>query len=226
MACQLYLVAPDSLLKGETAPDDFIPLLQAILKNTEIACFLLPGKPGTDEQSVEMVTRLCSVVQDAGVAFLLEDAPEQVRRYEADGVHLGDAADFKTARAELGPNYIVGVDCGVSRHAALVSGDGDKAHVGADYVAFNNRKPLPEFSDPEVQAFEEDGPKGNELLQWWQTMMTVPCVAMDNSTLEDAIAQAESGADFIAVQSCVWSHSAGPEAALAELSAALQKLGD
>jgi thiamine-phosphate pyrophosphorylase len=44
--------------------------------------------------------------------------------------------------------------------------------------------------------------------------MEIPCVAIGGITTENAKPIIEAGADFIAVSSAVWKHSAGPAAAV------------
>lgn len=211
MPCQIYLIAPDH------AGDDFLPVLNAALDTIGCPCVLWPQKP---QDTPQELSRICAAVQERGVAFLLQDAPDHVAACEADGVHLTTPDHFTAARALLGQERIIGVDCGASRHAALMSSDGDKTHAGADYVAFN--PPRPTFSDPALAAFEQDAPHGNALLRWWQDMMTVPCVAMGSNSLAEA--QAQRDADFVAVQPWAWSHADGPLAALSALSAAFNQV--
>lgn len=207
MPCQIYLIAPNH------PRDDFLPVLSAALDTIECPCVLWPQKPQDTQQDL---SRICAMVQERGVAFLLQDAPDHVAACGADGVHLTTPDHFMAARALLGKERIIGVECGASRHAALMSSDGDKTHAGADYVAFHPQAPRPLLSDPALAAFEQGAPQGNGLLRWWQDMMTVPCVAMGSNSLAEA--QAQGDADFVAVQPWDWSHADSLSATLTALS--------
>ena len=213
MSCQIYLIAPDH------PSDNFLYVLSKALDTIEIPCVLWPQKP---QETTQDISRICATVQERGVAFLLQDAPDYVADCGADGVHLTNPDHFTAARALLGRERIIGVDCGASRHAALLSSDGDKTHAGADYVAFNPQAPRPIFSDPALATFEQDAPQGNTLLRWWQDMMTVPCVAIGSHSLAEA--QTQHDADFVAVQPWSWSHADDPLAALTALSVAFNQV--
>ena len=49
--------------------------------------------------------------------------------------------------------------------------------------------------------------------------MTTPCVAAGGNTLHATAGLAAAGADFVAVDSAIWSHPNGPAAAIDELAA-------
>ncbi|WP_020594415.1 thiamine phosphate synthase [Kiloniella laminariae] len=216
MNSELYLLTPPELLTGKLALEDFLPCFNEALGGGKISCILLSGTTSSPDLLENIATRLCPLAQQRDIAFLLEDEYETALRLGCDGVHLNSAEDYKKARQHLGTESIVGVDCGVSRHDALLAGE-----AGADYIAFNNRRPLPEIDDPEVREFEENGPRGLELLTWWQTMMTPPCVSLEDVSADLARDHAEAGADFVAVQGAVWNHPAGPAKAIAELNEAI-----
>ncbi len=62
----------------------------------------------------------------------MNDRPDLAAELDCDGVHVGEEdAPYAEARRLLGPDRIVGVTCGDSRHRALVA-----AEAGADYIAF------------------------------------------------------------------------------------------
>lgn len=165
--------------------------LIAAIEAGDVACVLLRDA-GPDSRP------LVAAAQDRGTAVLVADLPAAARQLGADGVHLGPGGDVKAARKALAEDAVVGASCGESRHDAMLA-----AEAGADYVAFYGRG-------------AETGAAANpEILDWWQTMMTVPCVAMGRIALPDVHALAEAGADFVALEEAVWSHPDGPAAAVA-----------
>lgn len=188
--CRLYLIAPGSL-----APDDLTPLAEA----ADIACLLLRD---ADAQSRALI----AAAQVLGIAVLLPEDSTLALSLGADGVHLASDTGVQAARRVLGKESIVGVDCGTSRHAAMLAGEAE-----ADYVAFTGRE-----NDPEEAA-------DPELLNWWQVMMTLPCVAMGRVRLDQIPELAEAGADFIALEQAVWEHPQGPAAALGEAQRGIEE---
>lgn len=188
---RLYLIVPAG------TPTD---RLAAAVEAGDVACILLTGT-GADARA------LVDAAQDRGVAVLIPDEPELARRLGADGVHLTGEGPVKTTRQALGGDGIVGVQCGRSRHTAMVVGE-----AGADYVAFAGTEDAP------------DGPADPEVLRWWQLMMTLPCVAMGGCAPEDTGRLAQAGADFVALGAGVWDDPDGPAAAVARAQAGLNAL--
>jgi len=174
--------------------------LEAALDGGDVACLLLrgAGEGGRD---------LVAAAQDRGVAVLVMDNPALAERLGANGVHLGPGGDVGRTRRRLGEDAIVGASCGDSRHDAMLAGE-----AGADYVAFSGH-------DGDSEAAADPA-----ILDWWQTMMTVPCVAMGRIGLGDVHALAAAGADFVALETAVWAHPDGPESAVAEAVAQLARV--
>ena len=60
-----------------------------------------------------------------------------------------------------------------------------------------------------------------ELIEWWSQLMEPPCVAIGGITAENCGPVVAAGADFVAVSAAVWSHPAGPAAAVQAFTEAL-----
>jgi thiamine-phosphate pyrophosphorylase len=120
------------------------------------------------------------------------------KRVGADGVHLGQQdGTVAEAREALGREAQVGVTCHASRHLAMDAGE-----AGADYVAFGS------FFPSGTKASEHRPEL--ELLEWWQGIFEIPCVAIGGITPANCATLIEAGADFLAVSGAVWN---GDEAA-------------
>ena len=128
---------------------------------------------------------LCPLAQSRDVAVLLQDRVALAAETGCDGVHLSDPKDLAAARRRLGAEAPIGVGCGASRHDAITAAEG-----GADYVA---------FGAPRGTAAPDSDPADPELLGWWQSLMTLPCVAFGAAAPEDCARLAAAGADFVAV---------------------------
>tara|TARA_R110000782_G_scaffold78293_3_gene155873 strand:- start:60421 stop:61110 length:690 start_codon:yes stop_codon:yes gene_type:complete len=204
-SCQLYLISPPVL------DARFVGQLEAAFDGGPVAAFQLRLK-GMDDDAIAMAAeplqRLCA---DHDVAFILNDSAALAKRIGADGVHLGQGdGDPRAARALLGPSGQIGVTCHDSRHLAMEAGE-----AGADYVAFGAFYPT---------ATKETAHRPDpSILSWWTTLFGLPCVAIGGITAQNAASLIEAGADFIAVSGAVWNHADGPEAAVREFAAMLEK---
>ncbi len=206
--CRLYLISPP---RFET--EAFAGALSEALAGGDVACFQLRMKDAPDDAVLTAGRRLMPIVQGAGVAFILNDRPDLAARLGADGVHIGQTdANYAQARALLGPDKIVGVTCHNSRHLAM-----EAAEAGADYVAFGafyptDTKTPTHWAEPEI-------------LEIWQETMETPCVAIGGIMIDNAEPLVRAGADFLAVSGGVWTHSDGPQAAVAAFNAIFDRLG-
>lgn len=125
---------------------------------------------GADEAAA---LRLMAIVRQADRAFLLVDDAPLAKKIGADGVHLTSVTAYGSARTLLTSDAIIGVATAASRHEAM-----EAAESGADYVAI---APAP------------------DLVGFWVTAMTVPCVVWGIDTPQAAAAMVEAQADFIAL---------------------------
>jgi len=195
--CRLYLITPPRIdaAFGET--------LKRALDGGDVASLQLRLKDLSDDEVLRAGEKLMAIAQKRDVAFIVNDRPDLAKKLDADGVHVGqEDATYAEARAQLGPDKIIGVTCHNSRHLAM-----EAAEAGADYVAFGAFFPTT-TKEPKSQAEPE-------ILTWWQEIMQIPCVAIGGITVENGGPLVEAGADFLAVASGVWEHPEGPQAAVA-----------
>lgn len=194
---RLYLITPPAF-----DPPIFARSLAEALDAGDVASVQLRHKPADDDAIRRAADVLRPIVQDRGVAFMMNDRADLALACGCDGVHVGqEDTPYDEARRLLGPDRIVGVTCHASRDLALVA-----AEKGADYVAFGAFFP--------TQTKIAKGHANPELLRWWSTATTVPCVAIGGITLANCSPLVKSGADFLAVIAAVWDHPQGPGAAV------------
>jgi thiamine-phosphate pyrophosphorylase len=199
--CQLYLSVPAALAASPG-------LIEAALAATGAPSLLVTGEaePARLRAIVDAVHRQNAVV-------LIENDYALAKAEGLDGVHLrNDGPSLKDARGALGPDKVVGVDCRLSRHEAMMRGE-----VGADYVAFGT-------NGEEGQA----GVEGlAEMIAWWSALFEIPCVAYlpANATEADWRKLVEAGADFIVPGAEIWS-DAGKVQLLAKRMAVCAGLGE
>jgi thiamine-phosphate pyrophosphorylase len=192
--CRLYLVVPvDTSDAGDK--------LASALAAADVACVLLTA-PEQGYPESALVRPLVKLAQEKGVAALIEDDLALARSVRADGVHLSPLGPaYAEARAALGAKAAVGGAAAGSRHEAMELGE-----AGADYVAFDGE---PDEVD--------------ELVGWWAELFTVPCVAWDVMTLEEAEALADLGVDFVALAPEAWMEATDPGAVLAAFAEAIER---
>jgi thiamine-phosphate pyrophosphorylase len=189
--CRLCLVGPPE------AGESFAAELDAALAVEGPAAFLLRPSQQADAVAHDL-RRLCA----GRVAFLVQDDLDLAFTLRADGVHLGDPARVREARARLGPDRLLGASCGHSRHAAMLAGDD-----GADYIAFGEvgRPPRPSLL---------------ELIAWWNELFVLPCLAEGAFDRGD-VGRLARAADFIGVSDAVWRDPEGAAAGMRRIRQAM-----
>jgi len=207
-ATRLYLITPPAF-----DPDRFAKDLEEALAGGDVACLQLRLKEVDDAAVRRATVILKPIAQARGVAFIMNDRPDLAAELDCDGVHVGEEdMPYAEARRLLGPDHIVGVTCGDSRHRAVTA-----AEAGADYVAFGAF-----FPSATKAAKHRADP---ELLRDWSETTVVPCCAIGGITQENCGPLVEAGADFLAVIGAIWSHPAGPRAAVAAFNEVFARCG-
>ena len=207
LGCRLYLITPPRLDAAA-----FSLVLAQALDAGDVAAVQLRLKDVADDDIRRACDVLRPVVQAREAAFLLNDRADLAAEMGCDGVHIGQSdTPYRTARRLVGDTATVGVTCHASRHLAI-----EAAEAGADYVAFGAffptaTKVAPAAADPEI-------------LEWWSTMMTVPCVAIGGLTVDNCAAIIAAGADFLAVSAGVWDHREGAATAVRAFNAAMEQV--
>ena len=203
--CQLYLISP--LDVSGTFPGR----LERALEAAPVAAFQFRVKGMDDHAAARLAAPLLEICAAREVTFIVNDSISLAKRLGADGVHLGQAdGSVAEAREELGREAQIGVTCHASRHLGIDAGE-----AGADYVAFGA------FYPSTTKTTEHRAEL--ELLEWWQEIMEIPCVAIGGITPANCTPLVKAGADFLAVSAAVWN---GDEAkAVRDFAAAITAAG-
>jgi thiamine-phosphate pyrophosphorylase len=206
---RLYLITPPAF-----DPDDFAGALEEALAGGDVACLQLRLKEVDDAAIRRAAGVLKPIAQERGVAFVMNDRPDLAAELDCDGVHVGEEdMPYAEARRLLGPDRIVGVTCGNSRHRAVVA-----AEAGADYVAFGAFFPSGTKTTTKYRA-------DPELLRDWSETTVVPCCAIGGITQRNCGPLVEAGADFLAVIGAIWGYPLGPRAAVRDFNAIFARQG-
>ncbi len=164
-------------------------LLQAGLSLLQFRCKNLPA---TDK--IALASRLQAECQKVNAPFIVNDDPELAVAVNADGVHLGkNDADIIATRRSY-PELVIGVSCYGDVELAK-----QKQDEGADYVAFGAFYPSP--SKPDAI------PASIKTLQQAKQTLSIPIVAIGGITPDNGSVLIQSGADFLAVISGLYSAS-------------------
>jgi hypothetical protein len=203
---RLYLTLPGNILEQiETTWQQ----LDHLVESLDIACINLPVRP-PDTRNVadrdELQKKLIVDLQRKNIAVLgdmsspdcltnrksFEKALEKTVKLNCDGIHMSaDEKLYRRAREVLGENAIIGANCGTSKHLAMQLGE-----TGADYVAFHSTAHDPELPDRPFDLLE--------LVDWWQQLFEIPCVASDIADQSQIEALLQINADFIALGPLLW----------------------
>lgn len=213
-ACALYLISPPHIVLA-----DFLPRCEAALSAGGVQAFQLRLKDADDNQIIEAAKEIIPLCRAHDIAFILNDRPDLARAAGADGVHLGqDDMKVEEARTIVGGDAVIGVSCHASRDMGL-----DAAEAGADYVAFGAFYPTRSKPREKVEKWGVPEP---EILEWWSTYTTIPCVAIGGITPENCAPLVRAGADFIAAITSVWEEPQGEAQAVREFTAAIKASGN
>ncbi len=201
---RLYLITPPTFNLNK-----FAGSLTEALEGGDVASVQLRMKESNDKNIIEAAKVLMPICHAKDVAFIINDNADIAKLVDADGVHVGqDDLTIEEARNVVGENKIIGVTCKDSKHISMTAGE-----QGADYVAFGAFFPTKTKS-----IITTTSP---EILQWWQDIFEIPCVAIGGINSTNASSIAKAGADFVAVCSGVWDHPNGPKKAVTEINEAI-----
>jgi len=202
---QLYLITPPRI----DDPDGFAGRLAEALDAGPVACLQIRLKD-VDDDTVKRVTEaLLPVAHERGVPVLMNDSARLALETGCDGVHVGqEDTPYAEARRLLGGRAMIGVTCKASRHLAM-----EAAEAGADYVAFGA------FFATDTKQTSTRAPL--DILEWWQSIALIPCVAIGGITPANCGPLVTAGADFLAVIGAVWNHPDGPGAAVTAFEQAI-----
>lgn len=207
--CRFYLLTPPAIELPA-----FADRLKAALDAGDVGAVQLRLKPPGgamigDDVIARAAEFLRPIVQDRGIAFILNDRPDIAAKTGCDGAHIG-TEDMSLAEAQriLGKDAIIGVTCKTSRHRAM-----EAAEQGASYVAFGA------FFDSATRGVIAEADL--EILEWWNQLMEVPSVAIGGITPENCGPLVKAGADFICASAGVWQHPDGPAAGIVAFNKAI-----
>lgn len=177
----LYAITDSRLLRGismETAVEQAIRGGARVIQYRE--------KHLTGAVLEETAGKLAVLCQRHNVPLIINDDIGLAMRSNAAGVHLGKTdPPLAQARAQLGPDAIIGVSCYNSLERAL-----DAAAAGADYVAFGRF--FPSGSKPEASHAEPG------VLTRARDALTIPLVAIGGITPDNGSQLLTAGADLLA----------------------------
>jgi thiamine-phosphate pyrophosphorylase len=192
-APRLYLVTPQDC----TGVAD---QLASALAAANVAAVLVRLPEGGERAQIDHAKMLAALVQNRGVALLLDGHADLVAPAGADGAHLTGLDSFEAAFMTLKPERIAGCGGLATRHDAMVA-----AESGADYIM---------FGEPDAAGRRPAFSAVLERVAWWAELIEVPCVGFAAAP-EEVGPLGAAGADFVALGPWVFADSRGAEAAAA-----------
>ena len=203
--CRLVLILPEGEDLSARAA-----MLEGALKGGDVASVILP-QYGLDEgQFQKHAEVLVPIVQQAGAAALLSGDTRVAGRAKADGIHVtGGVEALGEAVEKFTPKLIVGGGNATDRHKALEIGE-----VQPDYIFFGKiGGDIKPGADPKKLA----------LAEWWASMVESPSLVPAGTDPQSALAVAEAGAEFVALDKAVFADPAGAPQVVAAVNALLDE---
>lgn len=191
-ACGLYLRIVDDKPFEEAFPAlreaTFVINRSAYEKNLHV---LEVGGDPADTDSVDRLNALVLAGKHDGLVVIVREHAALASQAQADGVLLDNPEDIAPARELLGPDAIIGLRCGLSRHTA------EKAmNAGADYVSF-------------ASGGRGDVLPPESLILWWGAGSETPALVEGSLTNDDCARYVRAGATFLEGTDYVWNHPQG-----------------
>jgi thiamine-phosphate pyrophosphorylase len=203
--CRLVLILPEGEDLSARAA-----MLEGALKGGDVASVILPQYGLDDGQFQKHAETLVAIVQNAGAAALVAGDTRVAGRVKADGIHVtGGAQELGEVIEKFTPQFIVGGGNATDRHKALEIGE-----VQPDYIFFGK---IGGDIKPEAH------PKNVALAEWWASMIEIPCIVLAGSDPQSALAVAESGAEFVALDKAVFADPAQAPHVVAAVNALLDE---
>jgi thiamine-phosphate pyrophosphorylase len=167
------------------------PKLRAALATGAAGCVRM-DMPGASEAEIRRAADILRpICHEADVALILAEHFRLAGPLGLDGVEVESrAVRLRDVRAAIGPDAIMGVACGTSRHDGMTA-----AEAGADYVLFRPHR---------VEGALGDGAVADlDLFQWWAEMIETPVVA-EGGISEAEMAALAPFADFVIPDADIW----------------------
>ncbi len=203
--CRLVLILPEGEDLSARAA-----MLEGALKGGDVASVILPQYGLDDSQFQKHAEALVTIVQQAGAAALVAGDTRVAGRVKADGIHVtGGAPELGETIEKFTPQFIVGGGNATDRHKALEIGE-----VQPDYIFFGK---IGGDIKPEAH------PKNVALAEWWASMIEIPCIVLGGADPQSALAVAEAGAEFVALDKAVFADPAQAPHVVAAVNALLDE---
>lgn len=203
--CRLVLILPE----GEDLSAR-VAMLEGALKGGDVASVILPQYGLDDGQFQKHAETLVPIVQQAGAAALVAGDTRVAGRAKADGIHVtGGLEELGETIEKFTPKLIVGGGNATDRHRALEIGE-----VQPDYIFFGK---IGGDIKPEAH------PKNLALAEWWASMVEIPCIVLGGTDPHSALAAAETGAEFVALDKAVFADPAQAPHVVAAVNALLDE---
>ncbi len=182
--CRLILTAcPNSVTPNE---------LVAAVNAGDVASVILYSAGAEPHEFEGFCKEVTPRLQAAGCAVLVADDTQAFGRSGADGLFLErEKSTLEDIIARFSPQNIVGCGNIKARHNALEIGE-----LKPDFVFFGK---LGGDIKPDAH------PKNVALAEWWAELVEIPGVVMGGNAIESIIEVAQTGIDFVALESAVFS---------------------
>lgn len=202
--CRLVLITPPM-----TDDRQLITAIRSAFSGGDVASLILSAGERQEQAFQALAEEVVALAHERDIAVMIADDTRIAGRCGADGVHLEEArATMAETMERFDGKLMFGAGGAKTRHDALELGEAQPDYLFFGRIGYDNKP------DPH--------PRNLAMAEWWAQMVAIPCVTMGGSVAESALAVAQTGSDFVALSSAVFS---GPESP-AERVASINRMLD
>ena len=184
--CRLIVIASSAVL-SDVSDADFATMIA----DGDIASIIFCNHGLEDNPFQAAIGSKVALAQERGIAAIIANNSRVAGRVQADGLQLEPNPEtIADAMEKHAPRMMIGCANVKTRHGALTLGE-----LQPDYLMFGR---------PGGDIRPEPHPKNLALANWWSTMVEIPCIVMGGSELASVIEVAQSGAEFVALESAIF----------------------
>ncbi|MEO1398578.1 MAG: thiamine phosphate synthase [Pseudomonadota bacterium] len=188
-ACRIVLFCACSRLVGWG--EDADALFRDLLEAGDFASVVFYAGDLEQTRMQELLEPVAKVLQQSGVAVLVDGDTRTAGRIGADGLQINAEAHLlESIKQQHGSQMMVGVTNVKGRHNALLLGEGEP-----DYIMFGK---------PGADTRPDPHAKNLELGEWWSAIVEIPCIVLGGSVVESVVPVAKAGVEFVGLETAIF----------------------
>jgi len=194
----LYLITPPNLLKKELLLDEFLIVLNKVLKTKKIKFLQLRLKNKSEKKIIKISKKINVLCKKYNTLFFINDyVSEKILKF-CDGVHLGqkDLSKKKINLIHKKKKYL-GITCHNSEKFVK-----KVMHYKPNYISFGS------FFNTETKKIKFLAKIKN--INWFKKNFSIPCAAIGGINIKNCKKILNTECNLLAICSGIWNFEEGP----------------